>query len=78
MTLKTPWQRVHQRFDLPTAKLADLLGRDRSKIYRHLNDPKGLISGADQELILEKAKHVGIQITAEDLVPCDAATANHR
>lgn len=77
MTPKTPWQRVHEKFGLPTAKLAELLGRDRSKIYRHLNDTKGLISGADQELILEKARRAGIHITAEDLVPSDVAAADN-
>lgn len=77
MTPKTPWQRVHERFGLKTAKLADLLGRDRSKIYRHLNDAKGLISGADQELILAKARETGIHITASDLVPSDVAAADN-
>lgn len=65
----TPWQRVHQKFGLPTAKLAKALGRDRSKIYRHLNDGEGLISGCDQKLIVEAARNAGITVTATDLVP---------
>jgi hypothetical protein len=65
----TPWQRVHQKFGIPTAKLAKLLGRDRSKIYRHLSDDDGLISGLDQKLIIEKAKEVGVEIEPADLVP---------
>lgn len=65
----TPWQRIHQKFGLPTAKLAALLGRDRSKIYRHLNSKDGLISGVDQKLILEKAKDAGVEVTPSDLVP---------
>lgn len=65
----TPWQRVHKKFGLPTAKLAQLLGRDRSKIYRHLNDSDGLISGPDQKLIIEKAREAGVDIAPADLVP---------
>lgn len=65
----TPWQRVHQKFGLPTAKLAKVLGRDRSKIYRHLNDGEGLISGCDQKLILEAAREASVEVTASDLVP---------
>lgn len=67
----TPWQRVHRKFGLPTAKLAALLGRDRSKIYRHLKDKRGLISGPDQVMILEKARDAGVQIDAADLVPVE-------
>lgn len=66
----TPWQRVHHKFGMPTAKLAKLLGRDRSKIYRHLSDDEGLISGADQKLIIEKAREVGVELDPVDLVPC--------
>ena len=65
----TPWQRIHQKFGLPTAQLAKVLGRDRSKIYRHLNDGDGLISGCDQKLILEKARDGNVTVTAADLVP---------
>lgn len=65
----TPWQRVHQKFGMPTAQLAKLLERDRSKIYRHLQDEEGLISGQDQKLIIEKAKQAGVDISPADLVP---------
>jgi hypothetical protein len=65
----TPWQRVHQKFGMPTAQLAKLLERDRSKIYRHLQDEDGLISGQDQKLIIEKAKEAGVDISPADLVP---------
>jgi len=65
----TPWQTVHQKFGLPTAKLAKLLGRDRSKIYRHLKDDEGLISGTDQKLIIERARDAGVDITPSDLTP---------
>jgi hypothetical protein len=67
----TPWQRIHKKFGLPTSKLAALLGRDRSKIYRHLNSPDGLISGCDQKLIIERAKVAGVEVTPVDLVPTD-------
>ena len=65
----TPWQTVHKKFGLTTAKLAKLLGRDRSKIYRHLKDDEGLISGPDQKLIIEKARDIGVEITPSDLTP---------
>lgn len=65
----TPWQTVHKKFGLPTAKLAKLLGRDRSKIYRHLKSDWGLISGPDQKLIIEKARESGVEISATDLTP---------
>lgn len=65
----TPWQRVHKKFGLPTAQLAKLLGRDRSKIYRHLKSDEGLISGPDQKLIVKTAEQAGVEITPADLVP---------
>lgn len=74
----TPWQRVHKKFGMPTAELARRLGRDRSKVYRHLNDPEGLISGPDQKLILAAAQTAGVEITAADLVPVDVATTDNR
>ena len=65
----TPWQRVHKKFGLPTAELARRLGRDRSKVYRHLKDEEGLISGQDQKLIIAAAERAGVEITPSDLVP---------
>ncbi|MCC6863618.1 MAG: hypothetical protein IT544_02250 [Rhodobacteraceae bacterium] len=65
----TPWQKVHKKFGMTAAALATLLGRHRSKISRALKDEKGLISGRDQELILEAAKMKGIEIYASDLTP---------
>ncbi len=65
----TPWQKVHKKFGVTAAALAKMLGRHRSKVSRALKDEKGLISGRDQELILEAAKAKGIEIDASDLTP---------
>lgn len=67
--MQTPWQRVHAKFGVNSAGLAKLLGRHRSKISRALKDEKGLISGRDQELILNTAKQAGVEITPNDLMP---------
>lgn len=67
--MQTPWQRVHAKFGVNSAGLAKLLCRHRSKISRALKDEKGLISGRDQELILNAAKQTGVEITASDLMP---------
>ncbi|MBA8904893.1 hypothetical protein [Aminobacter ciceronei] len=65
----TPWQKVHSKFGINSAGLAKLLGRHRSKISRALKDEKGLISGRDQELILNTARENGVEITPNDLMP---------
>lgn len=68
-TPDTPWRRVARRLRLPPAELARLIKRDKSKIYRHLNDPDGLINGVDQAAILKVARELGIKIPPKDLVP---------
>ena len=65
----TPWQKVARKFGLSPAKLAQELGRDRSKITRHLNDPRGLITGRDQELLIAVARALEVELTPEDLTP---------
>lgn len=65
----TPWQKVHKKFGVSGAAFAKLLGRHRSKVSRALRDQKGLISGRDQELILDAAKRQGVAIDAADLTP---------
>lgn len=65
----TPWQKVHAKFGLSAAGLAKLLGRDRSKISRHLRDEKGLITGRDQELIIAAADEAGVAIGSDDMMP---------
>ena len=67
--MKTPWQKVQRKFGLPAARIADLIGRDRSKVSRHLNDPRGLISGRDQALLLDAAKSEGIVLEPSDFFP---------
>lgn len=69
--MATPWQKVFARFGLKPAELAAAIGRDRSKIARHLNDDKGLISGRDQELLLAAAKDRGIELDPHDLLPVE-------
>lgn len=66
---RTPWQKVVDKFGLPPARLAREMGRDRSKITRHVNDEKGLISGRDQELLLAVAKALEVELRPEDLTP---------
>lgn len=66
---RTPWQKVVDKFGLSPAKLAQELGRDRSKITRHINSEKGLISGRDQELLIAVAKALEVELTPEDLTP---------
>ncbi len=66
---RTPWQRVHAKFNMSSFALAREIGRDRSKISRHLRDEEGLISGDDQKLLLEAAARLGVEITAEDMFP---------
>jgi IS30 family transposase len=65
----TPWQKVHKKFGMSSAALAKLLGRHRSKISRALKDDKGLISGRDQELIIEAARQTGASVEPHDMLP---------
>ena len=65
----TPWQRVHRKFGTTGAGLAKLLGRHRSKVSRALRDEKGLISGRDQELIIDAARQAGVVVTPDDMMP---------
>jgi hypothetical protein len=65
----TPWQRVFARFGMNKKAFAALIGRDRSKVHRHLADEAGLISGPDQVLLLNAARQVGIEIPPEDFLP---------
>lgn len=66
---QTPWQKVVAKFGMSPARLAHELGRDRSKITRHINDDKGLISGRDQELLISVAQALEVELTPEDLTP---------
>lgn len=66
---RTPWQKVVDRFGLSPAKLAREMGRDRSKITRHIRHEKGLISGRDQELLIAVAKALDVELQPEDLTP---------
>jgi len=65
----TPWQRVYKKFGMSRSEFARAIGRHRSKISRELNNDKGLISGRDQEMLLETAEKLGINLTASDVVP---------
>jgi hypothetical protein len=65
----TPWQKVHKKFNTTAAGLAKLLDRHRSKVSRALRDEKGLISGRDQELIINAARKAGVDIAPEDMTP---------
>lgn len=65
----TPWQRVYHKLGLPQAKLAERLGRHRSKICRALQDERGMITGNDQQMLLRIAKVEGKDLTADDLLP---------
>lgn len=68
-TPKTPWQKVHAKFGISCSALARELGRDRSKVSRHVKDDKGLISGTDQELLIAAAKRLNVNLLPEDMVP---------
>lgn len=67
--LKTPWQKVHAKFGMSPSQFARVLNRHRSKISRALRDAKGLISGKDQELIIEVAAKHNVAISSDDLTP---------
>jgi len=66
---RTPWQRVVAKFGLKPSDMARALGRDRSKITRHLRDERGVITGVDQLLLIAVAKDLGVELTPEDLTP---------
>lgn len=66
---RTPWQKVLDKFGMKPAQLAAVIGRHRSKVSRAVRDPKGLISGRDQELILDAARRCGVNVTPDDLTP---------
>ena len=65
----TPWRKVFAKFGGTRSAFARAIGRDKSKIARHLTDDKGLISGNDQVLLIAVAKGLGVELTAEDLTP---------
>jgi len=66
----TPWRRVYHRFGFSSqSKFAAAIGRHRSKVSRALNDPKGLINGRDQELIVKAAREHKVELRPEDMVP---------
>lgn len=67
--MKTPWQKVYAKFGMSGNQLARNLGRHRSKISRALRDDKGLIDGTDQELLIEAAKRLGVDLKPEDMLP---------
>lgn len=66
---ETPWQRVFAKFGLPQAQLALAIGRHRSKVSRAIRDEHGLISGRDQQALLDAAKERGVKLTPADLTP---------
>lgn len=66
---QTPWQRVYNKLGLPQSKLAEKLGRHRSKICRALQDERGMITGHDQAMLMKIAKAEGKNLTADDLLP---------
>jgi predicted DNA-binding protein (UPF0251 family) len=65
----TPWQRVYAKFGMSQADFAKAINRHRSKVSRALKDEEGLINGADQKLLIEVSKSLGIHLTADDLTP---------
>lgn len=67
--VRTPWQKAYAKFGLNRSALAREMGRDRSKISRHIRDEKGLISGPDQERLFAIAKRLGVDLKPEDVVP---------
>lgn len=69
MAVRTPWQRAYDKFNLKPAALARALKCHRSKISRALKDEKGLINGTDQERLLEAARELKVDLTADDITP---------
>lgn len=65
----TPWQRVFAKFGMSPSAFARAINRHRSKVSRALSDPKGLINGRDQELLLETAQSLNIRLSADDMMP---------
>ncbi|QND54279.1 winged helix-turn-helix domain-containing protein [Phyllobacterium sp. 628] len=49
--------------------LARSIGSHRSKISRALSDEKGLITGRDQERLIELAEKRNVPINSDDLTP---------
>jgi len=66
---RTPWQRVHAKFNMSSFALAREIGRDRSKVSRHIRDDEGLINGEDQKLLLDAAERLGVELTPDDMFP---------
>ncbi len=67
--MPTPWQKVHKKFEdagFNSSRLADAIGRHRSKISRAIEDGRGLINGVDMILLLDAAEDNGITLTLED------------
>lgn len=67
--LSTPWRRVYNKFGLSRSEFARAIKRHRSKVSRVLQDPKGLISGRDQELLQAVAKDRKVILVPDDFVP---------
>lgn len=66
---ETPWQRVYAKLGMTQYELAKRLGRHRAKICRALRDRDGMINGYDQAALLRIAREVGVELSADDLVP---------
>lgn len=67
---ETPWQRVFRKSGLPSqSQFAKIFGWHRSKVSRALKDPKGFISGRDQERILSVSSQLKGNIKADDMLP---------
>ncbi|WP_245451644.1 hypothetical protein [Mesorhizobium waimense] len=60
---------MHAKFGMSPSQFARVLNRHRSKISRALSDEKGLISGKDQELIIQAAADHKVPLTSDDLTP---------
>lgn len=65
----TPWQKVFAKFGLSQRSLGKELGRDGAKINRAIHDKDGLINGRDQKKLIDLAKRMKIDLTADDLTP---------
>lgn len=66
---RTPWQRVFAKFGMTQNALANELGWHRSMISKRLSSRSGLIDGADQIALLMVAKRLGVDLSADDMVP---------
>lgn len=65
----TPWRKVYFKFGVSQSELARLIGRHRSKISRAIRDDNGLISGRDQQAIMQAARQMNVSISPDDLTP---------